>query len=204
MVAGSIHSVASDAMRVSIFVGDIADADAEAVCTSTNPRLSLVMGTGASIKARGGVEILRECEAIIARAGRPLSPGSAVVTKAGSLPYEVVIHCIASNEIHQSSEAIVRACAERALQCAAEHHCASVAMPAFATGHAHVKFDRAVAVMAEAIASAPDVVRQVTIVVADEERARIARSILKPFGEVPVVHSQAEPEEPVSWWSAGE
>jgi O-acetyl-ADP-ribose deacetylase len=191
-------------MRVSIFVGDIADADAEAVCTSTNPRLSLVMGTGASIKARGGVEILRECEAVLARAGRPLPPGSAVVTKAGSLPHGIVIHCVASNDAHQSSEAIVRACTERALQCAAEHQCSSVAMPAFATGHAHVKFDRAIAVMAEAIASAPEAVRQVTLVVADEERAGIARAILKPFGDVPLLHSQADPEEPVSWWSAGE
>lgn len=191
-------------MRVSIFVGDIADADADAVCTSTNPRLSLVMGTGASIKARGGVEILRECEAVVAGAGRPLAPGSAVVTTAGALPHDIAIHCVASNDAHQTSETIIHACTERALQCAAEHQCSSVAMPVFGTGHAHAKFDRAIAVMAQAIASASHPVRQVTIVVADDEHARIARGILKPFGEVPVVHSQIEPEEPVSWWSAGE
>jgi O-acetyl-ADP-ribose deacetylase (regulator of RNase III) len=183
-------------MRVSIFVGDIADADAEAVCTSTNPRLSLVMGTGASIRARGGVEILRACEAIA-----PLPAGSAVATTAGSLPHKIAIHCVASNEAHQTSEAIIRMCTERALHCAAEHQCASIAMPAFGTGHAHAKFDRAIAAMAQAIASAADPVRQVTIVVADDEHARIARSILKPFGDVPIMHSQIEPEEPVSWWS---
>jgi len=188
-------------MRVSIFVGDIADADAEAVCTSTNPRLSLVMGTGASIKARGGVEILRACEAILAGASKPLPAGSAVVTTAGSLPHKIAIHCVASNEAHHTSEAMIRTCTEQALQRAAEHRCSSIAMPAFATGHAHAKFDRAIAVMAEALASAPDAVRQATIVVADDEHARIARSILKPFGDVPIVHSQIEPEEPVSWWS---
>jgi O-acetyl-ADP-ribose deacetylase (regulator of RNase III) len=188
-------------MRVSIFIGDLADADAEAVCSSTNPRLSLVMGTGASIKGRGGLEILRACEAIVAAEGRPLAAGSAVVTTAGSLPHEIAIHCVASNGAHQTSEAIIRACTERALQCAAEHQCSSIAMPVFGTGHAHASFDRAIAVMAQAIASTPDPLRQVTIVVANEEHARIARSILKPFGDVPIMHSQIEPEEPVSWWS---
>jgi len=188
-------------MRVSIFVGDIADADAEALCSSTNPRLSLVMGTGASIKARGGVEILRECEAIAGPAGGRLTAGSAHVTTAGSLPHKIAIHCVASNDAHQTSEAIIRACTGQALMLAAEHQCASIAMPAFATGHAHAKFERAIAVMAEAIASAPDVVKQVTIVVADEKHARTARSILEPFGDVPIAHSQIEPEEPVSWWS---
>lgn len=192
-------------MHVSIFVGDIADADAQAVCTSTNPRMSLVMGTGASIRARGGIEILRACEEIVARAGHPLPPGSAHITTAGALPHKIVIHCIASDEAHQSSEAIIRTCAENALRCAAEQQCASVAMPVFATGHAHARFDRAVVVMAEAIAGAADTVRQVTIVVADEEHAKVAHSILaKPFRDVPIVHTTVEAEEPVSWWSADE
>jgi O-acetyl-ADP-ribose deacetylase (regulator of RNase III) len=55
-------------MRISIFAGDICDVQAEALCTSTNPRLSLAMGTGGSIRGRGGYEILRECEAIVAAA----------------------------------------------------------------------------------------------------------------------------------------
>ena len=33
-------------MKTTIFTGDITDAPADAICTSTNPRLSLVMGTG--------------------------------------------------------------------------------------------------------------------------------------------------------------
>ena len=187
-------------MHVSIFAGDIADADAEAVCTSTNPRLSLVMGTGASIRARGGIEILRACEEIVAKAGRPLPPGSAHVTTAGSLPHKIVIHCVASNETHESSEAIVRTCVESALRAAAGANCATIAMPVFATGHAHVKFDRALNVIAESLSS--PTIKEVIVVVADEERARVAHKILaKRFGDVPIVHSTAEPEEPISWWS---
>ena len=33
-------------MRVTVFAGDLCDVHAEALCTSTNPRLSLAMGTG--------------------------------------------------------------------------------------------------------------------------------------------------------------
>ena len=190
-------------MHVSIFVGDIADADAEAVCTSTNPRLSLVMGTGASIRARGGIEVLRACEEIVAKAGHPLAPGSAHVTTAGSLPHKIVIHCDASNETHESSEAIVRACVENALRAAAAAKCATIAMPAFATGHAHVKFDRAMNVIAESLSAAT--IKETIVVVPDDERARVAQKILaRRFGDVPVEHSTAEPEEPISWWSGSE
>jgi O-acetyl-ADP-ribose deacetylase (regulator of RNase III) len=192
-------------MRVSVFIGDIADADAEAVCTSTNPRLSLVMGTGASIRGRGGIEILRECEAIVARAGK-LAPGTAWATTAAQLPFKIAIHCVASDESHQSSEAIVKACTENALRTAADRECASIAMPVFATGHAHLKFDRAVRVMADAIAAWRGSVRIVTIVVGDEHRAEVVRKLFtKTLGsEVPVVHSTVEAEEPISWWAPQE
>jgi O-acetyl-ADP-ribose deacetylase (regulator of RNase III) len=196
-------------MKVSVFVGDIADADAEAVCTSTNSRLSLVMGTGASIRARGGIEILRACEEIVDAAERrqgrrTLAPGTAHVTTAGQLPHEIAIHCVASDDAHESSEAIIRSCVQNALRRADERGCTSVAMPVFATGHAHAKFDRAIRVMAEEIRGARTSVRQITIVVSSDERAEDARSVLADVlqYEVPVSRAVAEVEAPISWWSA--
>src|SRR6185369_3811807 len=100
-------------MRVSIFVGDIADAPAEAICTSTNPRLSLMMGTGASIREKGGWDVLRACEAIVKE--KPLRAGSAVRTTPGALRCKTIIHCVASNESHLTSAAIVQACVRNAL-----------------------------------------------------------------------------------------
>jgi O-acetyl-ADP-ribose deacetylase len=129
-------------MRASIFIGDIADVEAEAICTSTNPRLSLMMGTGAAVRARGGYEILRACEEIVSRDG-PLPPGSAWPTTAGSLASKVVIHCVASDANHRSSEATIAMCVRNALDCAARAGCRTVAMPVFASGHAHVNFRRA-------------------------------------------------------------
>jgi O-acetyl-ADP-ribose deacetylase (regulator of RNase III) len=165
-------------MNVSIFVGDIADAPAEAICTSTNPRLSLMMGTGASVRERGGFEVLRECEAIVAAAGRPLPPGSTHVTSAGKLPAKVIIHCVACDTHHLSSPDIVAVCVKNALARADEARCRSIALPVFATGHARVKFDRAIAAMADALRTAQTSVEEVLIVISDPARAEQAKRLL--------------------------
>ncbi len=170
-------------MKISVFVGDLCDAGAEALCTSTNPRLSLAMGTGGSIRDRGGYQILRECEAIIEaesrRTGRPLLPaGSAYVTTSGDLPAKILVHCVASDAEHRSSADIIRTCVKNALYRADAAGCRSVAMPLFATGHAHFPFDRAVIVMAEALRGATTRVKQAFIVVYDPDRAADALRLI--------------------------
>lgn len=164
-------------MSVEVFQGDIADAPAEAICTSTNPRLSLMMGSGGSVRERGGFEVLRACEEVLARnGGTPLPPGSVHVTTAGRLPFKAAIHCVASNTTHMSSEAIIQVCVKNALRAAEELGCASVAMPVFATGHAHVKFDRALAAMREALR---DTLLRVIVVVYDPGRVEQAAQIFR-------------------------
>jgi len=158
-------------MKITTFVGDIADAPAEALCTSTNPRLSLMMGTGASIRERGGFEVLRECEAIVAAEGSPLPAGTAHITSAGRLNAKAIIHCVACNSHHLSSPDIVRLCVKNALARADEANCRTVAMPVFGTGHARVKFARAIAAIADALRSTTTMVEHVMIVVLDSERA---------------------------------
>src|SRR4051812_50196500 len=95
-------------MRVSIYVGDLCDVQADALCTSTNPRLSLAMGTGASVRGRGGYGILRECEAIVEAAGaRGLAAGSAHKTSAGGLGAEIVGHFVRSGSGDPSSAGVI-------------------------------------------------------------------------------------------------
>ena len=163
-------------MDVVVFTGDICDAPAEAVCTSTNPRLSLVMGTGAALRDRGGFGILRECEAL--RGDRELPPGSAHVTSAGTLPFRAAIHCVACDRTHRSSSHIVAACVRTALAKADELGIRSLAMPLFATGHARVKFDHAIEAMIGALRAARTHVEKVVIAVHDPERAgQIERAV---------------------------
>ena len=164
-------------MNVTIFAGDIADAEADAVCTSTNPRLSLMMGTGASIRGRGGFSILRECEAL----GGPHPAGSVHATSAGVLRFRLAIHCVASDSSHRSSPNIITACVKNAIACARAAGCRSIAMPVFGSGHASVRFEVALRTMLDAL---HDI--DVVIAVNDPERADEAHRIL---GKVKVLGS---------------
>jgi O-acetyl-ADP-ribose deacetylase (regulator of RNase III) len=170
-------------MRVSILVGDLTEAPAEVVCTSTNPRLSLMMGTGGAVRERGGFQVLRACEEIVEgefrRSGLPVLPaGSAHATTAGNLPYKAIVHCVASDASHRSSAEIIRLCVKNALACADAAACSSVAMPLFATGHAGFKFERALLAMAEALRDASTAVKHVIIVIDQPHRAEDAHRLL--------------------------
>ena len=170
-------------MKVSVIASDIADAPADAICTSTNPRLTLMMGTGGSVRDRGGFEVLRAAEEILASSGRStLSPGSVHVTTAGKLPYKAILHCIASDATHRSSDAVIRTCVVNALATADSLGCTSLGMPVFATGHAHYRFAKALAAMAEGLRSATTQVERVLIVVRDEDRVDDARAALRDAG----------------------
>ena len=195
-------------MRVSIFAGDLCDVQAEALCTSTNPRLSLAMGTGGAVRSRGGYQILRECEAIVDAAHqlgrRGLPAGSAHQTSAGELAAKILIHCVGSDAGHRSSAAIIRDCVVNALALADAAGCESIALPVFGTGHARFKFDDAIRVMAEALRDSATAMRHVFIVIYDDERVdtvlRVIRSVI-PDAEVDVQRGPAS-EEAVGMWAA--
>ena len=185
-------------MKLSIFAGDIADAPADALCTSTNSRLTLMMGTGASIRARGGPAVARACETLA-----PLPPGAARATTAGALPHKIAIHCVASDANHHSSEAIIRSCVTNALACADAAACTTIAMPIFGTGHAHYAFAASARTMALAALEASTRVREVKFVTNDDERVDELREILQHItgGRIEVERSTAAEPEAESLWS---
>ena len=118
-------------MRISVVEGDITTARAEAICTSTNARLTLMMGTGAAVREAGGFEVLRACENVLRDSGQAqFAPGTAIATTAGRLPYKAAIHCVASDpRTHLTSDAIIRACVKNALARADELHVRTLTMP---------------------------------------------------------------------------
>lgn len=166
-------------MRITVFHGDIADAPAEVVCTSTNPRLSLMMGSGGSVRDRGGFEVLRECEAIVAANGGKLPPGSVHVTTAGKLPHKAAIHCVASDGTHLSSANVIQACVKNALAAADRLGARTISMPIFATGHAHFRYAQALRAMNDALRAAQTQVEEVVIVVHDEDRVDDVKNALQ-------------------------
>jgi O-acetyl-ADP-ribose deacetylase len=196
-------------MKISVFAGDVCDVPADALCSSTNPRLSLAMGTGASIRGRGGYQILRACEEIVEgefhRSGRRgLPAGSVHQTTSGDLPSKVIIHCVASDAAHRSSVDIIRNCVKNALALADASGCKSIAMPLFATGHARFTFDQSILAMAETLRDDPTPVQHVVIVVFDPDRAedaaRLIRSVI-PAARIEVQRGPQTTEDPPDMWS---
>jgi O-acetyl-ADP-ribose deacetylase len=181
-------------VTIAIFAGDITETDTCAVCTSTNPRLTLVMGTGAAVRGRGGFSILRACEQIVAREG-PLPTGSARATNAGELRHKIAIHCVASDLSHRSSEEIIRSCVKSAATLAVEAGCDSIAVPVFGAGHARVPYARALSAVVDELRKCP--LERAVIAIPDNERVEDARMM---FPDLQVIWSQREPEEPARWW----
>jgi O-acetyl-ADP-ribose deacetylase (regulator of RNase III) len=170
-------------LAVTLSVGDLTASPAAAVCTSTNPRLSLLAGTGAEVVRQGGWEVKRQADAAVererARTGRAeLDLGSVHPTSAGRLPFRLAIHCVASNVAHRSSAEVVRSCVLNALAAADAAGCASVAMPIFGSGHAALPLDVAVTAMATALRDAGTAVEEVALVIDDASRARTAGRVL--------------------------
>lgn len=175
-------------MRISIYCGDITKAPADVVCTSTNPHLKLILGTGGAIRHAGGWSIQEECAAHIAqerqKSGRTwLEPGSAVVTTSGALSFLGVIHCVAIDAFHDSSVQIVRECVRNILRLVQEKWGTSeirVAMPVLATGHGHLGFETSIRAMIEELKSAePDGPTEVLFVVYEESRLATAGTFLE-------------------------
>jgi O-acetyl-ADP-ribose deacetylase (regulator of RNase III) len=135
-----------------------------------------MMGTGGSVRDRGGFEILRECEAILG--GQTLPPGSVVKTSAGRLPHKAILHCVASDAQHHSSAEVIRACVANALAAADAAACKTLAMPVFASGHAHFRFRDALAVMRDALRETETAVERIIVVVRDEDWKEDAERIL--------------------------
>ncbi|HEX6202266.1 MAG TPA: macro domain-containing protein [Thermoanaerobaculia bacterium] len=167
---------------VSLWVGDLAEAPAAAICTSTNPRLSLLGGTGGAVLLEAGPRVKREAQALLERrrqAGHEeMEVGSVHPTSAGTLPHDVILHCVASDSLHRSSPAIVRRCVEGALAAADAAGATSVAMPVFGTGHASLDFAAALGAMAESLAAAATDVEEVVVVLPDADRLPRARQAL--------------------------
>lgn len=167
-------------MKIRLFHGDLVDAPADAICTSTNPRLSLFEGTGGRVREKGGWSILRECEAILdrekeANGQRRAKLASAHLTSAGTLPFRGIIHCVASDSNHKSSSEIVGWCVRNALTVADRAGFKRLAMPVFATGHAHFGFEESLDAMMAALREAASAVEEVVIVVYEDDRLELAR-----------------------------
>jgi serine/threonine-protein kinase len=116
-------------LKLSFKVGDIANAEAEAIVSSANFEMKMRSGVGEALRKRGGDQI--EMEAMVA-GERPL--GTCIRTSAGALEAKHVFHAVSAwNEVSCVGRAFARA-----LLLADENGAHTLAVPALGTGAARV------------------------------------------------------------------
>ena len=183
-------------MKPGLYVGDICRAPVEVICTSTNPHLDLMLGTGGAVREAGGSVIQEECNALIAanRAnGGPayLKQGSVARTGAGRLPFRTVIHCVAIDAFHDSTREAIVSCVRGALIEAARMSppARSILFPALASGNGNYDFEKSVDHIAEIVsAETPPCIEQVWIMVKDgRKKAQALRVLEARLGKIEIL-----------------
>jgi O-acetyl-ADP-ribose deacetylase (regulator of RNase III) len=123
--------------RVMVAVGDITSYDVDVIVNAANSSLLGGGGVDGAIHRTGGPAILEACREI-RRTQYPhgLPTGEAVITTAGNLPAQRVIHTVGPvYGQHDGREPeLLAACYQRSLELAVQHSLTTIAFPAISTG----------------------------------------------------------------------
>jgi O-acetyl-ADP-ribose deacetylase (regulator of RNase III) len=140
--------------RVIVAVGDITSLKVDSIVNAANSELMGGGGVDGAIHRAGGPGILEACREI-RRTQYPhgLPTGQAVITTAGNLPAQYVIHTVGPvyGEHDGRESELLSACYRNSLRLAVQHSLTSIAFPAISTGVFGYPSSEAAAVSSETI-----------------------------------------------------
>jgi O-acetyl-ADP-ribose deacetylase (regulator of RNase III) len=121
--------------KLRLWEGDITRIEADAIVNAANSSLAGGGGVDGAIHRAAGASVMAELDAIRARIGR-CPPGQAVVTGAGRLKAQIIIHAV--GPVYRGGDAgepeLLASCYREALALTAGRGLKSVAFPAISTG----------------------------------------------------------------------
>lgn len=115
--------------KIHIVEGNIALLDVEAVVNAANRELQLGSGVAGAIRTYGGPSIQQECDEL-----GPIEVGDAVLTGAGNLKANYVIHAVGPRMGEGDEAAKLAKATRRSLEIAARQKISTLAVPAISTG----------------------------------------------------------------------
>lgn len=122
-------------MKIDVIQGDITVFSGDAIVNAANKTLLGGGGVDGAIHHAGGPQILEECKAIIAKIGS-CATGEAVITSAGNMPSNYVIHTVGpiwAGGKHNEAQQLAN-CYTNTLKLAVENNIRSIAFPNISTG----------------------------------------------------------------------
>lgn len=120
---------------IELLQGDITKIQVDAIVNAANTSLLGGGGVDGAIHRAGGPEILEDCKKIRSKQGG-CAVGEAVITTAGKLPAQYVIHTVGPvwNQGKSREEELLASAYRNSLQLAVEHQVRSIAFPNISTG----------------------------------------------------------------------
>ena len=125
-----------------ILEGDITEMKTDAIVNAANAQLVLGGGVAGAIRKKGGPTIQKECNKI---GGTYV--GGAVITSAGNLKAEFVIHAVGPKMGEGNEDRKLRNATLNSLRVADENHLKSIAFPAVSAGIFGFPIDRCAEIM---------------------------------------------------------
>ena len=149
---------------MTVVEGDLLDQQVDVIVNAWNRNiipwwLLLPQGVSGAIKKRGGKAPFRE----LARAG-PMPLGTAVLTSAGKLPFQGIIHVAGINLLWRAYERAIRDSVRNAMTIVADQGYSSVAFPLIGAGSGGFDQDKAKQIMLDELSQC-DSAAAVTVVV---------------------------------------
>lgn len=122
-------------MKLQLAKGDITRIKVDAIVNAANSRLAGGGGVDGAIHSAGGPTIMEECDEIRARQGG-CPTGEAVITNAGNLPADFVIHTVGPvwQGGNKGEHRLLRNAYFNSLKLADEHLLKSISFPNISTG----------------------------------------------------------------------
>jgi len=179
-----MDAVFPNGRRLRLIPGDITVIRVDAIVNAANSRLAGGGGVDGAIHRAGGPSIMRELEEIRAVEGG-CPAGKAVVTGAGALPAQYVIHAVGPvyGDGRHGEPELLRSCYETALRLAEERGASTISFPAISTGAYGYPMREAariaLAAMGEHLNSDSTGIREILFVLAAPEALEIHSAILK-------------------------
>ena len=121
--------MAEIADKIVLLLGDLTEADTDAIVNAANNDLQLGGGVAGAIRRKGGEQIQRECDAI-----GSVPVGGAAITSGGRLKARYVIHAASMQLGGRTAAQALRSSTAHSLRIAAQNNLKTIAFPAVGTG----------------------------------------------------------------------